>query len=178
MFGRRKRDPAHLERWRMWICWPSQQSWPLAVGSGYSGSSAATAAPGRDTHSEKLQLFRRLHSCSGCFRLEPSPGGTRTHWKVPPFHGARPNRTQWGHSAFMFAALMIGHHFSISAFCRWRAPPTLAVRAGNVGAALGIGVSQDILSADLVVQGVEAIAGFCLRFRMQRLLQFLNTIRS
>ena len=31
---------------------------------------------------------------------------------------------------------------------------------------------------DLVVQGVEAIAGFCLRFRVQRLLQFLNTFRS
>jgi hypothetical protein len=32
--------------------------------------------------------------------------------------------------------------------------------------------------ADLVVQGVEATAGFCLRFRMQRRLQFLNTLRS
>ena len=27
----------------------------------------------------------------------------------------------------------------------------------------------------LVVEGVEAIAGFCLRFRVQRLLQFPNT---
>ena len=24
--------------------------------------------------------------CSGCFRLERLPGGTCTHWKVPPFH--------------------------------------------------------------------------------------------
>jgi hypothetical protein len=29
-------------------------------------------------------------------------------------------------------------------------------------------VGQDILTADLVVQGIEAIAGFCLRFRVQR----------
>src|SRR5580700_2639816 len=35
-----------------------------------------------------------------------------------------------------------------------------------VGAALGIGMRQNILAADLVVQGVEAIAGFCLRFRV------------
>jgi hypothetical protein len=30
---------------------------------------------------------------------------------------------------------------------------------------------QDVLAADLVVQGVEAIPGFCLRFRVQRLLR-------
>ena len=47
-----------------------------------------------------------------------------------------------------------------------------------VGAALGIGMRQDILTADLVVQGVEAIAGFCLSFRVQRHLQFLDTLRS
>ena len=41
----------------------------------------------------RLQLFRHLHSCSGCFRLERSPGGTCTHWKAPPYHGARPLRT-------------------------------------------------------------------------------------
>src|SRR6516162_11861564 len=47
-----------------------------------------------------------------------------------------------------------------------------------VGAALGIGMGQDVLAADLVVQGVEAVADFCLRFRVQRHLQFLNTLRS
>ena len=47
-----------------------------------------------------------------------------------------------------------------------------------VGAALGISMGQDVFAADLVVQGVEAIAGFCLRFHVQRLLQFLNTFRS
>ena len=35
-----------------------------------------------------------------------------------------------------------------------------------VGAALGISMSQDVVAADLVVQRVEAIAGFCLRFRV------------
>ena len=26
-------------------------------------------------------------------RLEPLPGGARTHWKAPPYHGARPLET-------------------------------------------------------------------------------------
>src|SRR5229473_979232 len=29
----------------------------------------------------RLQTFRLLHACSGCFRLERSPGGTCTHGK-------------------------------------------------------------------------------------------------
>ena len=33
------------------------------------------------------------NSCSGCFRLERSPGGICTHWKAPPCHGAHPVRT-------------------------------------------------------------------------------------
>src|SRR5271163_1423071 len=55
---------------------------------------------------------------------------------------------------------------------------TIHSRCALVGAALGVSMGQDILTADLVVQGVEAIAGFCLRFRVQRPLQFLNTFRS
>ena len=51
-------------------------------------------------------------------------------------------------------------------------------RCALVGAALGKRMGQNILTADLVVQRVEAIAGFCLRFRVQRLLQFLNSFRS
>ena len=39
-------------------------------------------------------------------------------------------------------------------------------RCALVRAALGIGMRQDVLAADLVVQRVEAIAGFCLRFRV------------
>ena len=35
-----------------------------------------------------------------------------------------------------------------------------------VGAALGIGMRQNVVAADLVVQGVEAIAGLCLSFRL------------
>ena len=41
----------------------------------------------------RLQPCRHLHDCSGCFRLERSPGGPCTHWKAPPFtahtHGGR-----------------------------------------------------------------------------------------
>ena len=43
---------------------------------------------------------------------------------------------------------------------------TVHARCALVGAALGIGMRQDILAANLVVQRVEAIAGFCLRFRV------------
>src|ERR1700692_751134 len=42
---------------------------------------------------QRLQPLRYLHDCSGCFRLERLPGGTYTHWKAPPFHGAHPSRT-------------------------------------------------------------------------------------
>src|ERR1700731_269881 len=33
----------------------------------------------------RLQTFRLLHACSGCFRLERSPGGPCTHWKSAAF---------------------------------------------------------------------------------------------
>jgi len=55
---------------------------------------------------------------------------------------------------------------------------TVHPRCALVGAALSVGMGQDVFPADLVVQGIEAIAGFCLRFRVQRRLQFLNTLRS
>jgi len=55
---------------------------------------------------------------------------------------------------------------------------TIHARCALVGATLSIGMRQDVFAADLVVEGVEAIAGFCLRFRVQRRLQFLNTLRS
>jgi hypothetical protein len=42
---------------------------------------------------EIVSYDRLLHDCSGCFRLERLPGGPRTHWKAPPFHGAHPTRT-------------------------------------------------------------------------------------
>ncbi len=45
-------------------------------------------SPIRDLLHRRLQPFRHLHDCSGCFRLERSPGGALTHWKAPPSHGA------------------------------------------------------------------------------------------
>src|SRR5208282_3630085 len=56
---------------------------------------ARTLAPSpiRDQLHRRLQPFRHLHDCSGCFRLERSPGGTCTHWKAPPSHGARKERS-------------------------------------------------------------------------------------
>ncbi len=55
---------------------------------------------------------------------------------------------------------------------------TVDPRCALIGTALGKRMGQNVLTADLVVQRVEAIAGFCLRFRVQRLLQFLNSFRS
>ena len=43
---------------------------------------------------------------------------------------------------------------------------TIHTRCALVGTALGIGMRQDVFTANLVVQDVEAIAGFCLRFRV------------
>src|SRR5580704_15063842 len=56
---------------------------------------ARTLAPSPicDQLHRRLQPFRHLHDCSGCFRLERSPGGTCTHWKAPPCHGAHVKRT-------------------------------------------------------------------------------------
>ena len=47
----------------------------------------------RDTLSEGFSHFVTSMSCSGCFRLERLPGGICTHWKAPPFHGARHQQT-------------------------------------------------------------------------------------
>src|SRR5712672_198624 len=38
----------------------------------------------------RLQPLRFLHSCSGCFRLERSPGGICTHWKSAAFSRRTP----------------------------------------------------------------------------------------
>ena len=43
---------------------------------------------------------------------------------------------------------------------------TVCSRCTPIGAALGVGMRQDILTADLVVQGIEAIASLRLRFRV------------
>src|SRR5271157_5284242 len=59
--------------------------------SAFTHVAARTLAPSpiRDLLHRRLQPFRHLHDCSGCFRLERSPGGACTHWKAPPSHGAR-----------------------------------------------------------------------------------------
>src|SRR5580692_9039849 len=59
--------------------------------SAFTRVAARTLAPSPicDQLHRRLQPFRHLHDCSGCFRLERSPGGTCTHWKAPPSHGAR-----------------------------------------------------------------------------------------
>src|ERR1700730_6315035 len=44
---------------------------------------------------------------------------------------------------------------------------TVHTRRALVGAALGIGMRQNIVTAELVVQGVEPIASFRLRFRVR-----------
>src|SRR5712691_4589859 len=50
---------------------------------------------------EGFQSLCYLHDCSGCFRLEHSPGRACTHWKAPPYHGAHPlgtlARGRWNH---------------------------------------------------------------------------------
>src|SRR5450755_2615212 len=59
--------------------------------SAFTRVAACTLArpPIRGPLYRRLQPFRHLHDCSGCFRLERSPGGACTHWKAPPSHGAR-----------------------------------------------------------------------------------------
>src|SRR5271165_2305089 len=74
---------------------------PLSRRSGWAYHSlirpAVSAFPERVVGSacanQRLQPLRHLHDCSGCFRLERLPGGTYTHWKAPPFHGAHPKPT-------------------------------------------------------------------------------------
>ena len=63
--------------------------------SAFTRVAARTLAPSPicDLLHRRLQPFRHLHDCSGCFRLERSPGGTCTHWKAPPSHGAHVKRT-------------------------------------------------------------------------------------
>ena len=62
--------------------------------SAFTRVAARTLAPSPicDALHRRLQPFRHLHDCSGCFRLERSPGGALTHWKAPPSHGARKGR--------------------------------------------------------------------------------------
>jgi len=51
------------------------------------------------TITRRLQPCRYLHNRSGCYWLEPWPGGTYTHRKAPPLHGAHTKRN-WGPLVF------------------------------------------------------------------------------
>jgi hypothetical protein len=55
---------------------------------------------------------------------------------------------------------------------------TVHARRAPIGAAQSIGMRQNVRAENLVVQSVEAVASFSLRFRVQRRPQFLNTFRS
>jgi hypothetical protein len=50
------------------------------------------------TITRRLQPCRYLHNRSGCYWLEPWPGGTLTHRKAPHLHGARRYRSVEAHS--------------------------------------------------------------------------------
>ncbi|WP_371823143.1 MULTISPECIES: hypothetical protein [Microvirga] len=59
---------------------------------------AAEGAPGLVSKPRGRKPDEQRHDCSGCFRLEHLPGGTCTHGKAPPCHGAHPDRTLNGSS--------------------------------------------------------------------------------
>ena len=70
------------------------------VCSAFTRVAACTLAlpPNRGSLIRRLQPLRLLRSCSGASGWSSSPGGSLTHWKAPPYHGARQWRT------FTFAA--------------------------------------------------------------------------
>jgi len=55
-----------------------------------SGLSVAAPFVWRCPSTRRLQPFRCLHSCSGCFRLERLPGGACTHWRSAAFSRRTP----------------------------------------------------------------------------------------
>ena len=108
-------------------------------------------AQGRDAQRSEFAIgFRYKHSSDGVRSVSLLPECKR-QFTQPPLHPIR----------FDVRKLL-----------------TIHSRCALVGAALSVCMSQDVVATDLVVQGVETIAGFCLRFRVQRRLQFLNTLRS
>ena len=62
--------------------------------SAFTHVTACTLArsPIRDSLHQRLQPFRYLHSCSGCFRLERLPGGAFTHWEKRRLTTAHPKK--------------------------------------------------------------------------------------
>ena len=66
--------------------------------SAFTHVTACTLArsPIRDSLHQRLQPFRYLHSCSGCFRLERLPGGAFTHWEKRRLTTAHPRSRRSG----------------------------------------------------------------------------------
>ena len=70
-----------------------------------------------------------MQDCSGCFRLERLPGGTYTHWKAPPLHGAPPKRTFDAHPPDQCAQLRV----DLRSPSLWaRLPTPVGAKAGPV----------------------------------------------
>src|ERR1700746_3883262 len=63
--------------------------------SAFTCVTACTLAlsPMRDTHSEGFSYLVTSIAAPVASGWSVSPGGTCTHWKAPPSHGAHPNRT-------------------------------------------------------------------------------------
>ena len=61
--------------------------------SAFTRVAARTLAPSpiRDQLPRRLQPFRHLHDCSGCFRLERSAGWDLHPLESAAFHGAHPH---------------------------------------------------------------------------------------
>jgi hypothetical protein len=72
------------------------------VCSAFTRVAACTLArpPNRGSLTRRLQPLRFLRSCSGASGWSSSPGGPLTHWKAPPYHGARQLQTCMVFSAF------------------------------------------------------------------------------
>jgi len=108
--------------------------------SAFTHVAACTRArsPSRDRY-QRLQTFRHLHACSGCFRLEPMPGGTCTHWKAPPC--TAPRDTQPPIPTFADGSYLRCDwpHLLVSASTLWRVNSTSVSRNQRAhGTALGV----------------------------------------
>ena len=117
--------------------------------SAFTRVTARTLAlpPMRGTLTRRLQTFRHLHACSGCFRLERLPGGIRTHWKAPPFHGAHPKATFKGEGSAPqsrhrhWVDWMLCATGPIAAACGWRGRKKKGSSSRSVGDVLCNGLT-------------------------------------
>ena len=88
----------------------------------------------------RLQAFRLLHACSGCFRLERLPGGVCTHWKC-----AALSRRTW--KSVIGPMPTTGHQRACECAASYRpvARPLAAITASAVNASsLVLGVTRGV----------------------------------